>query len=87
MQIASRLELSQSQHGFHGKPVSNTNGDINDSHSNEVAALQLEAVMDLPVVNNRPGLYVLLNSLVSLILNFAPKTTLIFLARCETPDR
>ncbi|KAH7125393.1 mediator complex, subunit Med5 [Dendryphion nanum] len=65
LQIASRLELSQSQHGFHGKPAANANGDINDSHGIEVAALQLEAVIDLPVVNNRAGLYVFLNSLLA----------------------
>jgi mediator of RNA polymerase II transcription subunit 5 len=34
----------------------------------EVVALQLEAVMELPVLNTRAGLYIFLNSLVCLKL-------------------
>jgi mediator of RNA polymerase II transcription subunit 5 len=40
------------------------NGEASGDTGLEVAALQLEAVMDLPTINNRAGLYVFLNSMV-----------------------
>ena len=63
LQIASRLEMSQKQHGFYDKPAT-LNGEASVDAGLEVAALQLDAVMDLPTVNTRSGLYVFLNSLV-----------------------
>ena len=45
------------------------NGEGNRSAGLEVAALQLEAVMELPQVNTRAGLYVFLNALVRLSAN------------------
>jgi mediator of RNA polymerase II transcription subunit 5 len=63
LQIASRLEISQKQHDFDSKHAT-TNGETNGDTGLEVAALQLEAVMDLPTVNTRAGLYIFLNSLV-----------------------
>lgn len=40
------------------------NGEANGDAGLEVATLQLEAVMDLPTINTRAGLYIFLNSLV-----------------------
>ncbi|KAH7389637.1 mediator complex, subunit Med5 [Phaeosphaeria sp. MPI-PUGE-AT-0046c] len=62
LQIASRLEISQKQHDFHDKPAT-INGESSGDTGLEVAALQLDAVMDLQNVNTRAGLYVFLNSL------------------------
>jgi len=42
------------------------NGEGNRNAGLEVAALQLDAVMELPQVNTRAGLYVFLNALVRL---------------------
>jgi mediator of RNA polymerase II transcription subunit 5 len=64
LQIASRLELSQKQQGFYDKPVA-VNGEAARDTGLDVAALQLNAVMDLPTVNTRAGLYILFNALVS----------------------
>ncbi|KAF2269256.1 Med5-domain-containing protein [Lojkania enalia] len=63
LQIANRLEISQKEHDFHDKMLTNVNEDTGGNGGLEVAALQLEAVMDLPVLNTRAGLYVFLNSL------------------------
>lgn len=63
LQIANRLEISQKQHDFHDKPAT-LNGESNGDTGLEVAALQLNNVMDLQTVNTRAGLYVFLNSLV-----------------------
>ncbi|KAF2027859.1 mediator of RNA polymeras-like protein II transcription subunit 5 [Setomelanomma holmii] len=62
LQIAGRLEISQKQHDFHDKPAT-VNGETNSDTGLEVAALQLEAVMDLPNVNTRAGLFIFANSL------------------------
>lgn len=64
LSLAQRLEISQKQHEFYDK-LPTVNGDTNDNSGLEVAALQLDAVIDLPPVNTRAGLYVFLNSLVS----------------------
>jgi mediator of RNA polymerase II transcription subunit 5 len=66
LQIASRLEISQKQHDFHNKPAT-VNGENSTDTGLEVAALQLEGVMDLPIVNTRAGLYIFFNSLVSVL--------------------
>ncbi|KAI2485562.1 mediator RNA polymerase II transcription protein [Pyrenophora tritici-repentis] len=62
LSLANRLEMSQKQHDFFEK-LPNVNGERNESTGLEVAALQLDAVMELPQVNTRPGLYVFLNAL------------------------
>ena len=66
LQIANRLEISQKEHDFHDKSHANANGDAAENTGLEVAALQLEGVIDLPLLNTRAGLYIFLNSLVSL---------------------
>jgi mediator of RNA polymerase II transcription subunit 5 len=63
LQIASRLEISQKQHDFFDKPIT-VNGEPTGDAGLEVAALQLEGVMDLQTVNTRAGLYIFLNALV-----------------------
>jgi len=55
--------MSQKQHDFFDK-LPNANGERNESAGLEVAALQLDAVMELPQVNTRASLYVFLNALV-----------------------
>ncbi|KAF9693489.1 hypothetical protein EKO04_008476 [Ascochyta lentis] len=62
LEIANRLEMSQKQHNLYEKPA-NIEGVPNEHASLEVAALQLEAVMDLPLVSTRAGLFVFLNAL------------------------
>lgn len=64
LEIANRLEMSQKQHELYEKPA-NVDGVSNENANLEVAALQLETVMDLPLVSTRAGLYIFLNSLVS----------------------
>jgi hypothetical protein len=55
--------MSQKQHELYEKPA--TIEGVQDENANlEVAALQLDSVMDLPFVSTRAGLYVFLNSLV-----------------------
>lgn len=66
LQLANRLEISQKEHDFYDKSLSSVSGDTGESSGLEVAALQLEAVLDLPILNTRPGLYIFLNSLVSI---------------------
>lgn len=68
MEIANRLEMSQKQHGLYEKPAT-IEGVQNEGANLEMAALQLEAVMDLPLVSTRAGLYIFLNSLVSSVLS------------------
>lgn len=65
LQLATRLEISQKQHDFYDK-LPTIDGEANANPGLEVAALQLEAVMDLPILNTRAGLYIFLNSLVTL---------------------
>jgi len=63
LEIANRLEMSQKQHELYEKPA--TIDGVQDENTNfEVAALQLDSVMDLPMVSTRAGLYIFLNSLV-----------------------
>ncbi|KAF2142643.1 uncharacterized protein K452DRAFT_318229 [Aplosporella prunicola CBS 121167] len=60
--LAERLAMFQKQYNL----LENTGTGPNDtsvSLSNEVALLQLESVMDLPLINTRAGLYVFINSL------------------------
>jgi hypothetical protein len=66
LQIANRLELSQKEHDFHDKSLATANGDTSENPGLEVAAaLHLENVLDLALLNTRAGLYIFLNSLVS----------------------
>ncbi|KAF2273257.1 mediator of RNA polymeras-like protein II transcription subunit 5 [Westerdykella ornata] len=62
LQIASRLEMSQKQHGLFDKSL-HLDGHAGQGPNLDVAALQLDAVMDLPALNTRAGLFVYLNSL------------------------
>lgn len=64
LSLANRLEISQKQHDLCEK-LPNVNGEGGESAGLEVAALQLDAVMELPQANTRAGLYVFLNALVS----------------------
>ena len=64
IQIANRLEIYQKEHDLNVKPAPGANGDTNENAGLEVAALQLDAVIDLPAINTRAGLYVFLNALV-----------------------
>lgn len=58
--------MSQKQHELYEKPAT-IEGMPHQNANLEMAALQLEAVIDLPLVSTRAGLYVFLNSLVSLL--------------------
>ncbi|KAL5440422.1 hypothetical protein PMIN06_009684 [Paraphaeosphaeria minitans] len=60
IQIANRLEIYQKEHDFNDKSSA---GQANGNAGLEVAALQLEAVIDLPQINTRAGLYIFLNAL------------------------
>ncbi|KAF2845791.1 mediator of RNA polymeras-like protein II transcription subunit 5 [Plenodomus tracheiphilus IPT5] len=62
LQLANRIEISQKQHEFYVK-IPTVNGGATEDSSLGVASLQLEATMDLPVINTRAGLYIFLNSL------------------------
>lgn len=62
IQIANRLEIYQKEHGFNDK---SSVGAANETTGLGVAALQLEAVIDLPQINTRAGLYIFLNALAS----------------------
>jgi mediator of RNA polymerase II transcription subunit 5 len=64
LQLANRLELIQKEHDLYDKSLNHINAEAGGSAGLEVAALQLDAVIDLPVLNTRAGLYVFLNSLV-----------------------
>lgn len=63
IQLANRLEIYQKEHDLHDKPPAGS-GDASENAGLEVAALQLEAVNDLPWINTRAGLYIFLNALV-----------------------
>jgi mediator of RNA polymerase II transcription subunit 5 len=69
LQLAERLEISQKRHDFYEK-LPNDNGEETGNTGLEVAALQLDAVMELPQVNTRAGLYVFLNALVGLSFDY-----------------
>ncbi|KAF1988129.1 Med5-domain-containing protein [Aulographum hederae CBS 113979] len=59
-QNASRLEASQKQHW----PVEESTTNPSNQDANlDVSALQVDAVVDLPVINTRAGLYIFLNAL------------------------
>ncbi|KAF2872694.1 mediator complex, subunit Med5 [Massariosphaeria phaeospora] len=63
LQIANRLEMSQREHDLHDKSAMTANGEAAENTSLGAAAVQLDAVLDLPLVNTRAGLYIFLNSL------------------------
>lgn len=75
IQIANRLEIYQKEHDLNDKSASTTNGGANENAGLDVAALQLEAVIDLPQISTRAGLYVFLSSLVCNISAKMPSTT------------
>lgn len=77
IQIANRLEIFQKDHDFNEKASPGTSNGANENGGLEVAALQLEAVIDLPQINTRAGLYIFLNSLVrKLVANMLHPTDL-----------
>jgi mediator of RNA polymerase II transcription subunit 5 len=83
IQIANRLEIYQKEHNFdNGKSSVGTNGAANENAGLGVAALQLEAVIDLPQINTRAGLYIFLNSLVSELS--ARRSKVLTLIACRT---
>lgn len=57
--------MLQKQFSLGTEHVSSGLNDGSGSHGLDVAVLQLETVMDLPIINTRAGLYVFINSLVS----------------------
>ncbi|KAF2690814.1 Med5-domain-containing protein [Lentithecium fluviatile CBS 122367] len=63
IQLANRLEIYQKEHDLHELPVTSANGEGNENARLEVAALQLEAVVDLPTISTRAGIFIFLNSL------------------------
>ncbi|KAF2004849.1 Med5-domain-containing protein [Amniculicola lignicola CBS 123094] len=65
LQIANRLEISQKEHEFYDKSLTGVNGETNQDAGLEVATLQLEAVMDLPIVNTRGGLFIFLSAILA----------------------
>lgn len=56
--------MLQKQYSLTTEHASNSMADGPGSHGLDVAVLQLETVMDLPMINTRAGLYVFINSLV-----------------------
>lgn len=54
--------MSQKQHDFFDKPTT-VNGEVSGDTGLEVAAIQLETVIDLSTLNTRAGLYIFLSSL------------------------
>jgi hypothetical protein len=87
IQIANRLEIYQKEHNFNNdKASAGTNGAANENAGLGVAALQLEAVIDLPQMNTRAGLYIFLNSLVSK-LSVRPFDILTLIACRTSTDR
>ncbi|OJD36145.1 mediator of rna polymerase ii transcription subunit 5 [Diplodia corticola] len=65
LQWGDRLSMLQKQYSL---TTENASGGINDgpgNHGLDVSVLQLETVMDLPIINSRAGLYVFINSLLT----------------------
>ncbi|KAK8175814.1 mediator complex, subunit Med5 [Phyllosticta citrichinensis] len=64
LQLADRLGMLQKQYSL-SDHAANAVDDGSAHNGLDVAVLQLETVMDLPVINTRAGLYVFVNSLLS----------------------
>lgn len=86
LDIANRLEISQKQHQFYEKSAT-IDGVQNGNANLEVAALQLDAVMEMPMVSSRAGLYVFLNSLVRLICRRMATAHFVLACRSSTYRR
>lgn len=67
LQLGDRLGMLQKQYSLTTDHASDGMHDGPGSHGLDVSVLQLETVMDLPIINTRAGLYVFINSLVSTI--------------------
>lgn len=67
LQLGDRLGMLQKQYSLTTDHASGGMHDGPGSHGLDVSVLQLETVMDLPIINTRAGLYVFINSLVSRI--------------------
>ncbi|OCL07249.1 mediator of RNA polymeras-like protein II transcription subunit 5 [Glonium stellatum] len=63
LHVANRLELFQKEHGLLDDHGNDLNGGPGENGLDVAATIQLEAVMDLPPINTRAGLYIFLNSL------------------------
>ncbi|KAF1973144.1 mediator of RNA polymeras-like protein II transcription subunit 5 [Bimuria novae-zelandiae CBS 107.79] len=63
IQIANRLEIFRKEHDLSEPAVPGPDGETNGNAGLDVAALQLEAVIDLPQINTRAGLFIFLNAL------------------------
>ncbi|KAK0653543.1 Mediator of RNA polymerase II transcription subunit 5 [Lasiodiplodia hormozganensis] len=59
----AELSLLQKQYSLTTDNASSGMNDGTGSHGLDVSVLQLETVMDLPIINSRAGLYVFVNSL------------------------
>jgi mediator of RNA polymerase II transcription subunit 5 len=60
------MELFHKQYNILEEPEMNGFGQNRASSSLDLA-LQMEAVVDLPIINTRAGLYIFLNALVSML--------------------
>ena len=65
LQWGDRLGMLQKQYSLATEHASNGMSNGSGSHALDVSVLQLETIMDLPIINCRAGLYVFINSLVS----------------------
>ncbi|KAF4314226.1 Mediator complex subunit Med5 [Botryosphaeria dothidea] len=63
LQLGDRLGMLQKQYSLTTDHASGGMHDGPGSHGLDVSVLQLETVMDLPIINTRAGLYVFINSL------------------------
>lgn len=63
LQLGDRLGMLQKQYSLTTDHASDGMHDGPGSHGLDVSVLQLETVMDLPIINTRAGLYVFINSL------------------------
>ena len=60
IQIANRLELFQKLHDLYEEPAQGVDSAVNSNL--EVQKLQLDSILETPVVNSRGGLYVYINA-------------------------
>ncbi|KAF2461655.1 mediator complex, subunit Med5 [Lineolata rhizophorae] len=62
IQISNRLEVFQKEHGLGGESINDLAGTAEKASFD---AMQLEAILDLPAVNTRAGMYIFLSSLLA----------------------
>ena len=66
MQVANRLEVIQKQRLLVPEPEPDLDTATSGTNALDVGPMQVGAVMELPVINSRAGLYIFINSLVSM---------------------